>query len=88
MAQQVDVKGFGLVEFPDGISRETMLQALQRRFSQMPANESVATVAPYTPSLSEKAASGVSNVLQRTGLISNPYQANRIGGNVETALNF
>jgi hypothetical protein len=33
MAQKVDVKGVGIVEFPDGTPRETMLQALRRKFT-------------------------------------------------------
>ena len=45
MAQQVDVKGFGLVEFPDGIPRDTMLQALRRRFSNAGARAVGATEA-------------------------------------------
>jgi hypothetical protein len=88
MAQQVDVKGFGLVEFPDQVGRETMLQSLRRKFAQMPANESGATVAPYNPSLSERAKSGIANALSSSGLISNPYQAQRVGENVGVALDF
>lgn len=88
MAQQVDVKGFGLVEFPDDISRDTMLDALRAKFSKINSGEMVSngTAAPYSPTLAERAQSGISDALMKTGLISNQYRANRIGGNIGMAL--
>lgn len=88
MAQQVDVKGFGLVEFPDNLPRETMLQALRARFADANAGKATATVAPYEPTLAERVQRGVSDFLTDKGIISNRYGAERIGENVSTALNF
>ena len=58
MAQEVDVKGFGFVEFPDDVERSVMLDALRRKFSQINQGQAVptATVAPYSPTLAERAA--------------------------------
>jgi hypothetical protein len=86
MAQQVDVKGFGLVEFPDNTDRLTMLNALRHKFSTMPANETGATAAPYSPTLAERAQSGIAGALTKSGLVTNPYQAQRVGRNVGYAL--
>lgn len=88
MAQQVDVKGFGLVEFPDNIERSVMLDALRRKFSQINQGQAVAnsTAEPYNPSLAERAASAISSGLQKTGLISDNYRANRIGQNITMGL--
>ena len=88
MAQEVDVKGFGLVEFPDDVERSIMLDALRRKFSQINQGQAVpnATVAPYSPKLAERAAGAISSGLQKTGLISNNYRANRIGENITMGL--
>lgn len=87
MAQQVDVKGFGLVEFPDNTDRLTMLNALRHKFSQMPANETGSRAEPYQRNLGERLSGGISSALQRTGLVSDNYGANRIGDNIGMALN-
>ena len=88
MAQIVDVKGFGLVEFPDNIERSVMLDALRRKFSQINQGQAVAnsTAEPYNPGLAERAASAISSGLQKTGLISDNYRANRIGENITMGL--
>jgi hypothetical protein len=52
----------------------------------MPANETGATAAPYSPTLAERAQSGIAGALTKSGLVTNPYQAQRVGRNVGYAL--
>lgn len=88
MAQYVDVKGHGLVEFPDDIRRSVMLDALRSKFSKLNQGETVSSgiAAPYSPTLAERAAGAISSGLQKTGLISDNYRANRIGENITMGL--
>lgn len=88
MAQYVDVKGHGLVEFPDDVQRSVMLDALRNKFSKLNQGETVSSgiAAPYSPTLAERAAGAISSGLQKTGLISDNYRANRIGENITMGL--
>jgi hypothetical protein len=86
MAKYVEVKDVGLVEFPDETDEEKILRALRSRFSYMDT-PMPQTIEPYEPTLAERTQSGIANFLGKTGLVRNPYQAQRVGENVSTLLN-
>ena len=91
--QPVNVKGYGVVPFPDDISVDEIRATLRRRYTDLADNDLLqgaseygaptnSTVAPYEPSLMEKASLGIGSALHDSGIISNKSGAYQIGKNV------
>jgi hypothetical protein len=89
----VNVKGYGNVNFPNGMDVNDIRDSLRRRYSDQTNSDLLQSAskygapignvaAPYKPSLMERAGQGVADVLSDTGLISNRYGAQQIGKNV------
>jgi hypothetical protein len=90
---KVNVKGYGNVNFPNGMDVNDIRDTLRRRYSDQTNSDLLqsaskygaptgSVAAPYKPSLMERAGQGVADVLSDTGLISNRYGAQQIGKNV------
>ena len=89
----VNVKGYGNVNFPNGMDVNDIRDSLRRRYSDQTNSDLLQSAskyaaptgnvaAPYKPSLMERAGQGVADVLSDTGIISNRYGAQQIGKNV------
>jgi hypothetical protein len=94
----VDIKGVGRSRFPDDIDKDDIRKFLRDKyFQEVVAGESNSdllesaskygaptgsTVAPYEPSLMEKASLGIGSALHDSGIISNKSGAYQIGKNV------
>tara|TARA_R110000782_G_scaffold227780_1_gene314475 strand:- start:750 stop:1979 length:1230 start_codon:yes stop_codon:yes gene_type:complete len=90
---KVNVKGYGNVNFPNGMDVNDIRDTLRRRYSDQTNSDLLqsaskygaptgSVAAPYKPSLMERAGQGVADVLSDTGIISNRYGAQQIGKNV------
>ncbi len=85
----VDIKGVGKAQFPDGMSKDSIREFLRKKYAQQaiqgqsdalqPAPQ---TIEPYEPTLAEKIGQGAADVLQKTGIVSDNYGAQRIGRNL------
>jgi len=87
----VDIKGVGKAQFPDGMSVDNIREFLRKKYSQgaisgeSRALEPMAdTASPYEPTLTERMGQSVADALYDTGIISDRYGAQRIGGNIAT----
>tara|TARA_R110000772_G_scaffold63143_1_gene141581 strand:+ start:7126 stop:8340 length:1215 start_codon:yes stop_codon:yes gene_type:complete len=89
----VNVKGYGNVNFPNGMDVNDIRDSLRRRYSDQTNSDLLQSAskygapidnvaAPYKPSLMERAGQGIADVLSDTGIISNRYSAQQIGRNV------
>lgn len=81
-------------KFPDDMSKESIRDFLREKYKQelMQFNEPDLSpyqeIKPYKPSLRERMASGIAEGLQKTGLISNNYRAQRTGENLSALAEF
>ena len=91
--QPVNVKGYGVVPFPDDISVDEIRATLRRRYTDLADNDLLQgaseygaptgnVAAPYNPSLMERTAQGIGGALYDSGIISNRAGAQQIGKNV------
>jgi hypothetical protein len=91
--QPVNVKGYGVVPFPDDISVDEIRATLRRRYTDQADNDLLQgaleygaptgnVAAPYNPSLMERTAQGIGGALYDSGIISNRAGAQQIGKNV------
>jgi len=87
----VDIKGVGKAQFPDGMSVDNIREFLRKKYSQgaiSGASRALEpmpdTVSAYEPTLTERMGQGVADALYDTGIISDRYGAQRIGGNIAT----
>jgi len=89
--QTVDIKGIGKAQFPDDMSRDNMRDFLRSKFSQpsvMSENVQDALtpiankVEPTTPTFIENVGQNVSDALFDSGIVSDRFGAQRIGGNI------
>jgi|GEM_PF-2926398 len=89
--QTVEIKGVGKAQFPDDMSRDNMRDFLRLKFSQpsvMSENVQDALtpiankVEPTTPTFIENVGQNVSDALFDSGIVSDRFGAQRIGGNI------
>jgi hypothetical protein len=89
----VNVKGYGNVNFPNGMDVNDIRDSLRRRYSDQTNSDLLQSAskyaaptgnvaAPYEPSLMEKAATNISKGLYNSGIVSNKPGAYQIGKNV------
>lgn len=85
----VDIKGVGKAQFPDDMSLDDIRTFLQNKYAQETISgkrdllaPQQQTISPVNLTLSERLGQGVSDILTNTGLISNPYDAQQIGGKI------
>lgn len=83
------------MDFPDDMSPEAIREFLRRKFSQERMSFTNPDLTPqpqrieaYEPSLREKMSSGISSALQKSGLISDNYRANKTGENLTQLAEF
>lgn len=86
----VNIKGTDQqINFPDSMSPDEILEVMRNQYRQ-PDYGSVlrnnAYAAPYSPTLTERIGSGISDTLYNTGIVSDRYGANRIGENLSGLL--
>jgi hypothetical protein len=91
---QVQIVGANeLVEFPDEMDDETIKQVLRARYTPdylIPRRnlETINSVEAVEPTLRAKASEKISEYLVQSGILKNRYQANRVGENLTTFLEF
>ena len=79
----VDIKGVGEAEFPDGMPPESIRSFLQKKYSpHLQQRENIA--APVEPSLVQGIGQKVSDFLFDSGIISDRYRAQQMGGKIAT----
>lgn len=89
----VNIKGVGNAQFPDDMSKDDIKNFLRRKFSQNIVDDistgrsDILAPAPHTaepvnPTVTQKIGSGISDALVDSGILSNRYAAQQIGGNV------
>ena len=83
------------MDFPDDMSPEAIRELLRRKFSQERMSFTNPDLTPqpqrieaYEPSLREKMSSGISGALQKSGLVSDNYRANKTGENLTQLAEF
>tara|TARA_R110002167_G_scaffold59421_1_gene168328 strand:+ start:1666 stop:2910 length:1245 start_codon:yes stop_codon:yes gene_type:complete len=87
----VDIKGVGKAQFPDGMSADSIRDFLRKKYAQQAMNgesdilaRQPSTAQPYEPTLSERMGQGVSDTLYNSGLVSDRYGAQQVGGTISS----
>ena len=87
----VDIKGVGKAQFPDGMSADSIRDFLRKKYAQQSMNgesdilaRQPSTAQPYEPTLSERMGQGVSDALYNSGLVSDRYGAQQVGGTISS----
>ena len=87
----VDIKGVGKAQFPDGMSADSIRDFLRKKYAQQSMNgesgilaRQPSTAQPYEPTLSERMGQGVSDTLYNSGLVSDRYGAQQVGGTISS----
>ena len=91
---RVNIKGVGMVDMPDGMSREQMRMLLAQKYST-PMSQSVSdrlsvqpTAGPVERSFSEMLSDSIGDTLYDTGVISDRYRARDTGRTLGTMAEF
>ena len=91
---RVMVKGFGEVDFPDGMSTDDMRRVLAQKYST-PSSQAVSdrlsiqpTASPVERTFSEMLSDKVGDTLYDTGVISDRYRARDTGRTLGTMAEF
>lgn len=87
MAQQVDVPGFGVVEFPDDMNDDDIAAAIKRNMAPTPAPAPLATPAPSGPLTASGAYNALDEGLQ-SGVAGLAALPRTIGTGIQSGLNW